>query len=92
MKNRVTAVANKGEEYYDLLRDMYDVSEHWTYRLAVDVRINFATEDHRTFTGSTIQRECWYGPDDYWLDVSVNGLHVRFNSLRDAENWLEGNF
>lgn len=92
MKNRHTAVADRTHDYYDLVMDMEAAETYWTTGLDKPVTINFATEDHRTYTGSVIQRECWYGPEDYWLDVSVNGLHVRFNSLLDAEKWLEGQF
>jgi hypothetical protein len=74
---------------YALELAMDATAHHWAEILRRPVAITFAQYDHETHTGHVVQRDYFNDDDDYWLDLEVDGLHIRFSSLIDLENYLD---
>lgn len=76
-------------EYRTLECAMEEVADHWTGLLDREVNIEFAQRPKRHVTGYVSTEDDYDGPDDYRLQVRVDGSVVTVHSLIQAEDYLE---
>ena len=89
MINRDLTAEEVGADYESLQRNIELTAEHWTTVLGRPVSIEFARRQRRSATGYVVTEDYYDGPDDYRLEVRVEGFTALVFSLLDAEKYLE---
>ena len=84
---------NGMDGYHATLAAIEATEHHWQQELPKRrVSIQFATERKRMYTGHVATLDRFYGDDDYWVEVVVDGFHTVHHGLIAAEAFLEGTY